>query len=109
MIKDLVADANFEHLKVRVLSKNGPRMVGKNRKSFVTDLLIIDINGDTCTMTVWGKKEADEYRVGKIIEIFDGWCKMYNDVKQVSLGRSGSVVHLEKDDPNIPKSINRDE
>ncbi len=98
MIKDLVADASFEHLKVRVLSKN-----------FVTDLLIIDMNGDTCTMTVWGKKEADEYRVGKIIEIFDGWCKMYNDVKQVSLGRSGSVVHLEKDDPNIPKSINRDE
>jgi len=109
MIKELQIDSTFDYLKVRILSKNGPRMVGKTRKNFVTDLLIIDLNGDTCTMTVWGKKEADDYRVGKVIEIFDGWCKTYNEVKQISLGRKGVVTHLDKDDPNIPRSIAQEE
>lgn len=105
-IKDLQPNKNFEFLKVRIIAKNGPRLVGKYRKkSYVTDVLVVDKSGNSCSITVWGKEEADKYRVNKIIEIHNGWCKEYMGIKQISTGREGYVTVLDRDDPSFPRSI----
>ncbi len=100
-ISELKPDSGFDVVRVRILSKDGPRMV-KGRK-FVTSILVRD-ETDSCIFSVWGKEEADKYRVGSIIEIVDGWVKLFNGVKQLSTGRNGYVRFLEVDDPSIPRT-----
>lgn len=103
-IKDIQTNASFDFVKVRIISKNGPRLVGKAKKKYVTDILIIDKSGK-CTLTIWGKTEADKYRVGKILEIRNGWAKEYMGQLQLSLGREGKAIVYTTDDPSIPKSF----
>jgi ssDNA-binding replication factor A large subunit len=105
-IEELVPNSPIEEIKLRIISKNGPRMVGSTkRKSFVTDLLVIDNTGDSCSFTVWGKDESEKYKVGKLIELRNGWCKEYMGMKQISIGRNGMVTFYENDDPAFPRSI----
>ena len=100
-IEELQADSGFDVLRVRILSKDGPRHVGRGR--FVTNVLVRD-ETSSCVLSVWGKDEASKFRIGKIIEIVDGWVKLYNGVKQISTGKSGYVRFLEIDDPSIPRT-----
>lgn len=100
-LEELQADSGFDVVRVRVLSKNGPRHVGRGR--FVTSILVRD-ETSSCEFSVWGKDEASKYRIGSIIEIVNGWVKVYNGVKQISTGRDGYVRFLQTDDPNIPRT-----
>jgi len=103
-IEELQPEANFDVLKVRVFSKQGPRQVqGRGRTLHVWDILVIDDTGST-TLTLWGSGSGEEYKVGQVIEIKNGWCKMFRDQKQISLGREGKMFPAE-DDPSIPTKL----
>lgn len=101
-IEELKPDSNFDEIKVRILSKQGPREVNlkDGRTTHVWDILVVDESG-TSTLTLWGATAADNYKVGQVITINDGWCKMFRDTKQISLGRGGKIFPAD-DDPNIP-------
>ena len=103
-IEELKPDAKFDELKVRVLSKEGPRQVqSRDRVLHVWDRLVADETGTT-TLTLWGATAGDEYKVQQVITISNGWCKMFRDKKQISLGREGKMFPAE-DDPNLPTKI----
>ena len=101
-IEELKPDSNFDEIKVRILSKQGPREVNlKSGKTMhVWDILCVDDTGTT-TLTLWGATAADNYKVGQVVTINNGWCKMFRDKKQISLGREGKMFPAE-DDPSIP-------
>ncbi len=100
-IEELKPDSNFDELKVRILSKQGPREVhARGNPLHVWDILVVDETGTT-TLTLWGATAADNYKVGQVITISNGWCKMFRDTKQISLGREGKMF-LSDDDPSIP-------
>lgn len=103
-IAELEPENNFKDVKVRIISKQGPRPVqARGRTLHVWDILVVDDTGST-VLTLWGEKAGDEWKVGEVITIENGWCKMFQDKKQITLGREGKMYHAE-DDPNIPKSI----
>ena len=100
-IEELQPESNFDKLKVRVFSKQGPRQVqSRDRTLFVWDILVLDETGTT-TLTLWGRDTGEKYKVGDVVEIENGWCKMFRDQKQISLGREGKIFPVD-DDPNIP-------
>ena len=100
-IEELQPESNFDKLKVRVFSKQGPRQVqSRDRTLFVWDILVLDETGTT-TLTLWGRDVGEKYKVGDVVEIENGWCKMFRDQKQISLGREGKIFPTD-DDPNIP-------
>jgi ssDNA-binding replication factor A large subunit len=103
-ISELQANSSFDELKVRILSKQGPREVSfrDGRTGYVWDIEVVDETGTT-NLTLWGATAADSYKVGHVVSITNGWCKEWNNQKQISLGRSGNMTPAE-DDPNIPTS-----
>lgn len=104
-IEELKPDASFDELKVRILSIDGPRQVqSRDRVLHVWDLLVADETGTT-TMTLWGAKTGEEYKVQQVVSITEGWCKMFRDKKQISLGRGGKIFPAKDDDPNLPTKI----
>ncbi len=103
-VEELQPESNFDKLIVRVISKNGPRQVmSRDRTLFVWDILVLDDTGTT-TLTLWGRDTGEKYKVGDVISIENGWCKMFKDQKQISLGREGKIFPAD-DDPNIPTKI----
>ena len=103
-IEDLKPDANFDELIVRILSKQGPRQVqSRDRILHVWDILVADETGTT-TLTLWGATAGDELKVQQVVSITNGWCKMFRDKKQISLGREGKIFPAEED-PNLPTKI----
>ncbi len=105
-IEDLEVNSNFDELKVRILSIQGPRPVDiRGRKTAVWDVLVRD-EESSVVLTLWGWDAGKEYSVGDVISIRNGWCKSYQGNKQISLGREGKIFK-ESDDPNIPKSIDK--
>ncbi len=103
-IEELQPEANFDELKARVISKEGPRQVqAGERMMFVWDILVIDETGST-VLTLWGRDAGENYKVGDVISITNGWCKMFKDQKQISLGREGKMFPAE-DDPNLPTKL----
>ncbi|MHA2250504.1 MAG: hypothetical protein ACXAD7_09080 [Candidatus Kariarchaeaceae archaeon] len=103
-IKDLVEDETFDALKARILSKQGPKRVKtKGGISYVTDVLLADDTG-TVVFNLWGIQKAEQFRVGEVVEIRNGWCKIYNYQKQLSLGKIGRIIKV-ADDPSLPRTI----
>ncbi|MBY9001055.1 MAG: hypothetical protein KGD64_09085 [Candidatus Heimdallarchaeota archaeon] len=103
-IENLQPEANFDELKVRVVSKDGPREVqSRDRTLYVWDVLVVDETGST-VLTLWGRDAAEEYKIGQVISIQNGWCKMFRDKKQISLGKVGKIFPAD-DDPNIPTKV----
>ena len=103
-VEELQPESNFDSLKVRVISKEGPRQVqGRSGTLYVWDILVIDETGST-TLTLWGEDTGEKYKIGEVINIENGWCKMFRDQKQISLGREGKMNPAE-DDPNIPTKL----
>lgn len=103
-IEDLQPEANFDELIVRIVSKDGPRQVqSRDRTLFVWDILIVDETGST-VLTLWGNDVGEKYKVGQVVSIQNGWCKMFRDKKQISLGREGKIFPAE-DDPNLPTKV----
>ena len=48
MINDIEPNSTFDKIRVRILSKNGPRMIGKaGKRRSITEVLIIDQRGTT--------------------------------------------------------------
>ena len=101
-VSDLKPNSNFEVLKVRILSKQPPREVNlrDGRTSYVVELLVVDETG-TSALTLWGATAADNYKVGNVIEIQNGWAKEWNNKIQISLGKGGKVFPAD-DDPSLP-------
>ncbi|MHA1197836.1 MAG: hypothetical protein ACTSQF_00565 [Candidatus Heimdallarchaeaceae archaeon] len=100
-IAEIKPDSIFDEIKVRILSKQGPREVNARGKTLhVWDVLVVDDTGTT-TLTLWGATSADNYKVGQVITINNGWCKVFRDKKQISLGREGKIFPAD-DDPSIP-------
>jgi ssDNA-binding replication factor A large subunit len=103
-IENLQPEANFDELKVRVVSKDGPRTVqSRDRTLFVWDILVVDETGST-VLTLWGKDVGEKYKVGDVVSIQNGWCKMFRDKKQISMGREGKIFPAD-DDPNLPTKV----
>ncbi len=103
-VEELQPESNFDSLKVRVISKQGPREVqGRSGLLYVWDVLVIDETGST-TLTLWGKDTGEKYKIGEVITIENGWCKMFRDQKQISLGREGKMNPAE-DDSSIPTKL----
>ncbi|MHA1953867.1 MAG: single-stranded DNA-binding protein [Candidatus Heimdallarchaeaceae archaeon] len=103
-VEELQPESNFDSLKVRVISKEGPRQVqGRSGVLYVWDILVIDETGST-TLTLWGADTGEQYKIGQVITIENGWCKMFRDQKQISLGREGKMNPSE-DDPTIPTKL----
>ncbi len=103
-ITDLEENKNFDLLKARILSKQGPKRVRiKNGISYVTDLLLADETG-TVVFNLWGIQNAEQYKVGEVVTIKNGWCKIFNYQKQISLGKSGKIAKV-ADDPSLPRTI----
>ncbi|MCG3225043.1 MAG: hypothetical protein H7647_11290 [Candidatus Heimdallarchaeota archaeon] len=103
-IENLQPEANFDELNVRVVSKDGPRTVqSRDRTLFVWDILVVDETGST-VLTLWGKDAGEKYKIGDVVSIQNGWCKMFRDKKQISMGREGKIFPAE-DDPNLPTKV----
>lgn len=103
-IAELEPEKNFDVVKARIISKQGPRRVeARGQTLFVWDILLID-DSDSTVLTLWGTQAGDKYNVGDVVTIENGWCKMFQDKKQISLGRNGKIFPAE-DDPSIPRSI----
>ena len=103
-IENLEPEKNFDELKVRIVSKDGPRQVqSRDRTLFVWDILVVDETGST-VLTLWGRDEGEQYKVGLVVSIQNGWCKMFRDKKQISMGREGKIFPAE-DDPNLPTKV----
>ncbi len=103
-IEELQPESNFDVLKVRIISKSEPRQVqSQGRVLYVWDILVIDETGST-TLTLWGQDAGEKYKVGQVVSIENGWCKMFRDRKQISLGRGGKIFPAE-DDPSIPTKL----
>ncbi|MHA1115586.1 MAG: hypothetical protein K9W45_10980 [Candidatus Heimdallarchaeum aukensis] len=103
-INELKANSNFDEIKARIISKQGPRKINsRGRWLYAWDLLLVDQTGST-VLTLWGPKAGEDYKVGQVVSIVNGWCKEYLGKKQISLGREGKIYH-EADDPSIPRSI----
>ena len=103
-ISELQPNSNFDEIKVRILSKQGPREVNfrDGRTGHVWDILVVDDSGTT-TLTLWGASTADNYKVGNVVTINNGWCKEWNNKIQISLGKGGKIFPAD-DDPSIPTS-----
>jgi len=102
-INELQPRSNFDEVKVRVLSKQGPREVSfrDGRTATVWDLEVIDDTG-TARFTLWKDVEAEKCQVGEVISITNGWCKdEWNNQTQISLGKNGQLAPA-ADDPSIP-------
>ena len=104
-ISELEGNSNFDNLHVRILSRQGPTRVGSRGKGmkFVWNILIVDESGTT-VLSLWGVNAGENYKVGEVINISNGWCKIFGGQKQVSLGREGKITKL-PDDPTIPRQI----
>lgn len=103
-ITELSEKENFDTLRARILSKQGPRRVRTSHgMNYVTDILIADDTGTT-VFNLWGAQKAESLKIGQVIEIRNGRCKMYNYQKQVTLQKSGRVS-ICPDDPAFPRSI----
>lgn len=106
IISELVPNATFDVLKARILSKQGPKRVGSRAKGirYLWELLLADQSGTT-VLSLWGANAGDGFKVSDVITITEGWCKTFNGVKQVSLGRAGKLKKV-PDDPSLPRQIN---
>lgn len=103
-IKELEQNKSFEGLRARILSKQGPKRVQtKEGISYVTDVLLADDTG-TVVFNLWGIQYAEQFKVGQCVEIKNGWCKVFNYQRQVSLGKSGKLLKI-SDDPSLPRTI----
>ena len=104
-ISELEASHTFDILRVRILSRQGPNRVGSRARGmkFVWNLLIADDTG-TSVLSLWGVNTGENFKVGQVIGITNGWCKLFNGQKQISLGREGKIKIL-PDDPSLPRQI----
>ena len=53
-------------------------------------------------LTLWGDRAGDGYYPNTVVEITNGWCKIYNEQVQISLGKKGAIKIVD-DDPSIPE------
>lgn len=104
-ISELEPNSNFDSLNVRILSRQGPNRVGSRGKGmkFVWSILIAD-ETSTTVLSLWGVNAGENFKVGEVIRISNGWCKTFGGQKQVSLGREGKITKL-PDDPSLPRQI----
>ena len=103
-ITELKANETFDFISARILSRNGPKPVtsGGSRR-YVWELLLRDETG-TVILSLWGAGTGEAYKLNSIIKIVNGWCKVFRDQYQISLGKSGSIQVM-PDDPNIPRTL----
>ncbi|MDH5402262.1 MAG: hypothetical protein OEZ01_02580 [Candidatus Heimdallarchaeota archaeon] len=103
-INELQPESTFDEIKARLLSKQGPQIIKiKGRRSYLWQLLLIDETG-TIALTLWGVNAADEFRIGQVLKVTDGWCKVFGDIKQISKGKAGNI-EVVADDPVLPRSL----
>ncbi|MHA2029584.1 MAG: hypothetical protein ACW99A_18860 [Candidatus Kariarchaeaceae archaeon] len=104
-ISELEANNTFDSIKARVMSRQGPNRVGSRAKGmkFVWNLLLADETGTT-VLSLWGSTAGEGFKIGDVIIISEGWCKVFGGSKQISLGRSGKLQKV-PDDPNLPRQI----
>ncbi|MHA1211502.1 MAG: hypothetical protein ACTSSH_03480 [Candidatus Heimdallarchaeota archaeon] len=87
------------NIRVRVIIKSEPRTVNtKFGKSRVCDVKVGDETG-TVTLSLWGSK-INEVTFGDLLEITNGYCNVWQDRPQLSIGRDGVMTKIE--DPDFP-------
>ena len=103
LLSELEENKNFDFIKVRILSKQGPKYIkSRGRHLYVWDLLIRD-QSQTGILSLWGKEAGDGYRLNSMIRLENGWCKTGGEMVKISLGKEGKIFPVE-DDPNIPRT-----
>jgi ssDNA-binding replication factor A large subunit len=104
-IKDLKPDSNA-NLKLRICAKAEERVLSKNRTVplRVCNFTVGDDSGHV-NLTLFND-EIDRFSslMGQVVELRDGWAKMWQGDLQLSMGRSGSLEII--NDKNFP-SINQ--
>ena len=102
-LNELQGNSTFDSVKVRILFKFDPRDVNMRdgRTATVWDLKVRDEDTEG-KLTLWGEKAGEAYEKGDVVEISKGWCKIYNEQVQVSLGRNGKMTKVD-DDGSIPE------
>lgn len=104
-ISELKANNTFDSIHARILSKQGPSRVGSRARGmkFLWNLLLAD---DTATtvLALWGVHAGDNYKIGEVVQIKNGWCKVFGGQKQISLGKAGKIEKL-PDDPSLPRQL----
>ena len=95
-VEELQPESNFDKLKVRVFSKQGPRQVqSRDRTLFVWDILVLDETGTT-TLTLWGRDTGEKYKVGDVVEIENGGSSGPGGVARTTFHRERRNHHEEK-------------
>ncbi len=102
-LSEIEIGKNIPEMTVRVVSVSPPRLVTTRtgRKTQLTELLVVDEDGATAVMNLWGFGTAEGLRGGQVIRLVDGWAKEWQGKLQLSLGRAGKIEVI-ADDGHIP-------
>lgn len=106
-IKDIQANTGKIELQAVVISKDKPRNFEKfGNEGKVCNITIKDDSGEV-KMTLWNE-QVEQVGIGDKIHLKNGWCSEFRGEKQVSSGKFGELIILEKastevftNDPNM--------
>nr|MDO8115970.1 hypothetical protein [Candidatus Sigynarchaeota archaeon] len=89
-VKDLIPNTNAT-LRVRVCAQGSAREV-QSKKGYPLRVCSFQVGDETGTIefSAFGKDVTSLSKlVGKVLDIKDAWVKEWNEIKQLSLGKSG--------------------
>ena len=94
-IKDLKPNSGNVDIVAQVASKETPRSFEKFGKAGrVCNAVLADDSGSV-KMTLWNE-DIDKVNVGDKVHLQNGWCSEFKGEKQVSSGKFGKLVIVEK-------------
>ena len=96
-VKDLAPEKKPGiNIRVRVIMKGEPRSVKtKFGLSRVCDVKVSDDTGSV-TLSLWGNK-INDVNFGDIVELTNGYCNVWQNRPQLSVGRDGEMKIIEDD------------
>jgi ssDNA-binding replication factor A large subunit len=84
------------NIRFRVIVKSEPRSVKtKYGLSRVCDVIVSDETGHV-TLSLWGNT-INDVKFGDLIELTNGYCNVWQNKPQISIGRDGEMKIIEDD------------
>lgn len=100
-LSEITGGHNVDNIQLKIKQKFEPRSVNARGQDLtVWDFLVEDTSGTEAKLTLWGDTAGEAYNEGEVVEITDGWSKVYNEQVQLSLGRKGKISSVDESLPN---------
>lgn len=109
-VEELRTYSRKANVKVKVVSKDEPRTVVSRRDGNTYRVAEALVGDETaCILLNLWNEDIDRFEVGDVIEIKNGYVKLFQGSMRLNIGRYGEARKLEEDIPEVNTESNLSE